>query len=149
MSLFPKVLWPFGVTLSVWSWLRISPYSSLNVVYSLIGTAWQWLMNFNICPVFLCKLNPIKAHWEKGLRPFSYERLVNLSSPSRPCLGSLVLICSSQGSSVSGVPPYLSNFICGNGSFLLLLLCFYYFIITPNFSFIFSKSLCKHFLVTM
>ena len=97
MSLFLKVLWPFDVTLSIWPWLRISPSSSLNVIYSVIITAWQWLMLL-ICPVFLCKLNPIKAHWERASRPFSSERLVSLFSPSRSCLGRLILIRSGQES---------------------------------------------------
>ena len=40
----------------------------------------------------LCKLNSIKAHWERDSRSFSSERLVSLSSPSRSCLGRLILI---------------------------------------------------------
>ena len=35
-------------------------------------TAWQWLMSFT--PLFLWKLNPIKAHWGKGSRPFYFKR---------------------------------------------------------------------------
>ena len=65
---FPKFYGP----LTIWPWLRISPHSSLNVIYFLILTAWQWLMSF---PVSLCKLNPIKARWGIGSRPFSSERL--------------------------------------------------------------------------
>ena len=53
--------------LAIWPWLRISPHSSLSVIYCVIISAWQWLMSFtHICPVFLCKLNPIKACPGKG-----------------------------------------------------------------------------------
>ena len=49
---FPRSYSP----LANWPWLRISPHSSLNVIYCLIITAWQWLMSFTyICSVFLCK----------------------------------------------------------------------------------------------
>ena len=30
--------------LAIWPWLTIIPHSSLNVIYCLIITAWQWLM---------------------------------------------------------------------------------------------------------
>ena len=53
----------------------------------------------------LFKLNPIKAHWERGLTPFSSERLVSLSSPSRSCLGRLILIRGGWGSSVGRSSP--------------------------------------------
>ena len=52
--------------LANWPWLKISPQSSLFVIYYLIHTARQWLMSL---PVFLCKLNPMKAHEEKALDP--------------------------------------------------------------------------------
>ena len=64
---FPKFFGP----LANWTWLRISPQSSLNVIYCLIllpDNDW-WAL-----PVFLCKLNPIEAHWGKGSWPFSFER---------------------------------------------------------------------------
>ena len=64
---FPKSYSP----LANWPWLRISPQSSLYVIYCLIllpDNDW-WAL-----PVFLCKLHPIKAHWGKGSWPFSFER---------------------------------------------------------------------------
>ena len=64
---FPKFYSPSAN----WPWLRISPQSSLYVIYCLILTAWEWLMSL---PVFLCKLNPIKAHWGKGYWSFPFER---------------------------------------------------------------------------
>ena len=36
-------------------------------------------------------MNLIKAHGEKGSGPFSFERIGHLSSPSRSCLGRLIL----------------------------------------------------------
>ena len=40
----------------------------------MITTAWQWLMSFTyIRPVFLCKLNPMKAHWGTGSWSFPFE----------------------------------------------------------------------------
>ena len=44
---FPKSYSPLGN----WPWLRISPQSSLYVIYCLILTAWQWLMSFTCIPV--------------------------------------------------------------------------------------------------
>ena len=60
--------------LAIWPWLKISPHSSLNVIYCLITTAWQWLTALCIRPVFLCKLNPIQAHWGTGSWSFPFER---------------------------------------------------------------------------
>ena len=66
---FPK----FYGSLAIWPWLKISPQSSLNVIY-LIITAWQWLMSFRYMPCIAMQINPIKAHWGKGSWPFSFER---------------------------------------------------------------------------
>ena len=64
---FPKSYSP----LANWPWLRISPQSSLFlIIWSLLPDNDWWAL-----PVFLCKLNPIKAHWGKGSWPFSFERL--------------------------------------------------------------------------
>ena len=81
---FPKSYSP----LANWLWLRIIPQSSLFVIYCLIPIANDWWA----LPVFLCKLNPIKAHWGKGSWPFSFERSRHLSSPSRSGFGRLILI---------------------------------------------------------
>ena len=89
---------------SIWPWLRISPSSSLNVIYSVIITAWQWLMLL-ICPVFLCKLNPRKAQGKRCSRPFSSERLASPFSPSRSCLGRFILIRGGQESSAGQSSP--------------------------------------------
>ena len=42
----------------------------LSIVWSLLPDNDWWAL-----PVFLCKLNPIKAHWGKDSWPFSFERL--------------------------------------------------------------------------
>ena len=68
MSLFPKVLWPFDVTLSVRPWLRISPYSYLNVIYCLIITAWQWLMRFMYIHCIPMQTKPNKSPLRKRLK---------------------------------------------------------------------------------
>ena len=91
--------------LANWPWLRISPQSSLYVIYCLIllpHNDW-WAL-----PVFLCKSNSIKAHWGKGSWPFFFESLVSLSSPSRSCLGRLSLIHGGWGSSAGRAPPKIS-----------------------------------------
>ena len=56
-----------------WPWLRIS------WVLWMLSTIWLFLPDNDwplcICTVFLCKLNPIKAHWGKGSWLFPFERL--------------------------------------------------------------------------
>ena len=51
-------------------------------------------------------MNLIKAHGGKGSRLFSFERRGHLSSPSRSCLGRLILICANRewGGSAGGAP---------------------------------------------
>ena len=56
-------------------------------------------------PVFLCELNPIKAHCERGSRPFSSERLVSLSSPSRSVLVDLFSSAADRGLRGTELPP--------------------------------------------
>ena len=77
---FPKSYSP----LANWPWLRISPQSSfmLSIVWSLLPDNDWWALL-----VFLCKLNPIKAHWGKSSWPFSFER-----SATFPCQADHVLV---------------------------------------------------------
>ena len=63
----------FYCPLYIWPWLKISPQSSLNVIYCLILTAWQWLMSFTYMPCIPMQINSIKPHWGKGSWPFSFE----------------------------------------------------------------------------
>ena len=52
--------------LAIWPWLKINPQSSLNVIYCLIITAWQWLMSFPYTPCIPVQIKPIKACQGKG-----------------------------------------------------------------------------------
>ena len=47
--------------LAIWPWLKISPHSSLNVIYCLIITAWQWLMSFMYKPCIPMQIKPNKS----------------------------------------------------------------------------------------
>ena len=76
-------------TLANWPWLRISPQSSLFVVYCLILTAWQWLMSFT-CIAAQTEAN--KSPLRKRLLAFLLWETRQVSSPSRSCLGKLILI---------------------------------------------------------
>ena len=64
---FPKSYSP----LANWPWLRISPQSSLLVIYCLILTAWQWLMSFTCIPV---QNEPNKSPLRKMLLALLFER---------------------------------------------------------------------------
>ena len=85
---FPKFYGP----LAIWPWLTISPQSSLNVIYCLILTAWQWLMSFTYIPV---QTEPSKSPLRNRLLVLLWE-IGYLSSPSRSCLGKHILIWSGQ-----------------------------------------------------
>ena len=87
--------------------LRISPQSSLYVIYCLILTAWQWLMSFTCIPV---QIEPNKSPLRKRLLALLLWEVGHLSSPSRSCIGRLILICVRQGSSVGGAPPQIYNY---------------------------------------
>ena len=98
---FPKFYSP----LANWPWLRISPQSSLNVTYCLIRTAWQWLMSFTCIPV---QTEPNKSSLRNRLLALLLWETGYLSSPSRSCLGRLILTHGGRlvgGSSVAE-PPY-------------------------------------------
>ena len=99
MSLFSKVLYPLGN----WPWLRINPQSSLFVIYCLILTAWQWLMIFTCIPV---QIEPNKNPLRKRLLALVLWEVGHLSSPSRSCLGTLILIRGGRGvGPAGGAPP--------------------------------------------
>ena len=51
--------------LAIWPWLKISPQSSLNVIYLSI-TALQWLMSFPYTPCIPMQIKPIQACQDKG-----------------------------------------------------------------------------------
>ena len=72
--------------------IRISPHSSLNVTYCLIITAWQWLMSFMPC---IMQIKPNKSPLRNRLKALLLWEIGHLSSPSRSCLGRLILIHNS------------------------------------------------------
>ena len=100
---FPKFYSP----LANWPWLRISPHNSLNVIYCLILTAWQLLMSFAYMPCIPMQIKPNKSPLRNRLKALLLWEIGHLSSPSRSCLGRLILIHGGQGGSVGGTPPPL------------------------------------------
>ena len=95
---FPKFYSP----LANWPWLRISPQSSLCVIYCLILTAWQWLMSFTC---ILMQIEPNKCPLRKRLLVILFWEISYLSSPSRLCLGRLILTCGGWGRPMGRAPP--------------------------------------------
>ena len=64
---FPK----FYGLLAIWPWLGTSPHSSLDVIYCLILTAWQWLIIFTYTPCILMQItsnkSPLRNRLKAGL----------------------------------------------------------------------------------
>ena len=58
--------------LANWLWLRISPPSSLNVIYCLIITDWQWLMSFIHMPCTPSQIKPNKSPLRNRLKAFLF-----------------------------------------------------------------------------
>ena len=87
--------------LANWPWLRISHQSSLFVIYCLILTAWQWLMSFTCVPV---QIEPNKSLLRKRLLFLLLSEIIHFSSPSRSCLGRLILICGRWGALRAKLP---------------------------------------------
>ena len=83
--------------------LRMLYVNLISFLWSLLSDI-DW-RDLHACYVYLCKLNSIKAHWERGLRPFSSERLASLSSPSRSCLDRFILNLGGQESSAGQNSP--------------------------------------------
>ena len=93
-------------TLTNWPWLRISPQSSLFVIYCLILTAWQWLM-INELYLYSEQIEPNKSPLRKRLLALLLWETGHLSSPRRSCIGRLILICGGrggEGAPVGGAP---------------------------------------------
>ena len=74
-------------------------------MYCLTLTAWQWLMSFICIPV---QDEPNKSPWRKRLLVLLLWEIGHLSSPSRSCLGRLILICANRewGGLCRRSPPY-------------------------------------------
>ena len=97
---FPKFYSPLANS----PWLRITPQSSLYVIYCLILTAWQWLMIFTCIPV---QLESNKSPLRKRLWALLLWEISYLSSPSRSCLGRLILIHGGGG----GAHPWTTSIL--------------------------------------
>ena len=115
---FPKPYSP----LANWPWLRISPQSSLYVIYCLILTAWQWLMSFTCISV---QNEPNKSPLRKRLLVLLLWEVGHLSSPSRSCPSRLILIHSGgggKGGPVGRASPKLWKLLpfLSNGLFVIL-----------------------------
>ena len=107
----PSIKWvcspKFYGPLAIWPWLKINLQRSLNVIYCLVITAWQWLMSFTYRPCIPMQIKPNKSPLRKRLLALLLWKIGYLSSPSRSCLGSLVFICGSWGSPAAGAPPHI------------------------------------------
>ena len=87
--------------LAIWPWLRIS--FEFFVCYLLFDH--YCLTMTGELYVFLCKLNPIKAHWGAGSLPFSFERLPTFPPQADQVLVDLFLSVAARGNSVGRGPP--------------------------------------------
>ena len=98
---FPKSYSP----LANWPWLRISPQSSL------LSIVWSWLPDNDwwTLPVFLCKLNPIKAHWGKGSWSFFFERSATFPPQADHVLVDL-FSSTEDGGSAGKAPQHWGSF---------------------------------------
>ena len=99
----------FYSPLAIWPWLRISPHSSLNVIYCLIITAWQWLMSFTYTPWIPMQIKPNKSPLRNRLLVLLLWEIGHLSSPSRSCLGRLILIHGGWGALRVETPTKIKN----------------------------------------
>ena len=77
------------------------------VIYCLILTAWQWLMSFTCIPV---QIEPNKSPLRKRLLFFLLWEISHLSSPSRSCLGRLILISGGPGGALRWSPSHTVSF---------------------------------------
>ena len=91
--------------LTTWPWLKISPQSSLNVIYYLIISAWQWLMSFIYTPCTPMPIKPNKSPLRNRFLVLLLWEMGHLSSPSRSCLGRLILICGGWCGPAGVAPP--------------------------------------------
>ena len=91
--------------LAIWPWLRISPQRvlwMLSIIWSLWPDNDWWTLL--ICPVFLCKLYPIKVHWGRGSWPFSFKRSATFLPQADHVLHVLVDLFSSVAAGEGGGP---------------------------------------------
>ena len=94
--------------LTIWPWLRISPHGSLNVIYCLIISDWQWLMSFTCTPCIPMQIKLIKSPLRNRFLALLLREIGHLSLPSRPCLGRLTFIRGGWGAPAGRAPPHTS-----------------------------------------
>ena len=89
----------------------------LSIVWSLLSDNDWWAL-----PVFLCKLNPIKAHWGKGSWPFFFERSLTFPAQADHVLVDLFSSMAAVGGGPVGgaAPPssLFTGFFCNPSLFL-------------------------------
>ena len=101
----------------------------LSIPWSLLPDNDWWALH--ICPIFLCKLNPIKAHWGTGSRPFSSKRLAAFPPQADHVLVDLFSSTAAQGPLLKrpretmDCPGNKIRFCCGC-SFLHTMKCYRY-----------------------
>ena len=77
-------------------WLKISLQSSLNVIYCLIFTAWQWLMSFTYTTCIPMQIKPRKACEGKGQLLSSFDSGCAIPFPPRDLVIYVNLSCLSH-----------------------------------------------------
>ena len=75
----------------------------LSIVWSLLPDNYWWALH--ICPVFLWKINLIKAHWETGSWPFSSERFATFPPQADHVLVDL-FSSAADGGTLQTTPPH-------------------------------------------
>ena len=60
MNLFPKVLWPFNYLILTQN--KLSEFFECHLLFDHFCLTMIDELYLRVCPGFLCKLNPIKAH---------------------------------------------------------------------------------------
>ena len=105
----PSMKWfvspKFYGPLAIWPWLKISPHSSLNVIYCLIITTWQWLISLTHKPCIPMQINPKTAHWGPGSWPFSFERSAAFPPQADHVLVDLFSSMADRGALWADSPP--------------------------------------------
>ena len=96
--------------LTIRPWLRISPQSSLYVIYCLILTAWQWLMSFTCISV---QTEPNKSPLRKRLLALLLWEIVTFPPQADHVLVDLFSSVADGGGGRAGMrtepPPHQLN----------------------------------------
>ena len=106
---FPKFYSP----LANWPWLRISPHSSLFVIYCLIITAWQWL-SFMYMPCIPMQIKPNKSPPKLARKDPPYKNRIPPAHEVNLCLelAHSHVLWSVLSLNKSALSPYAVNSVC-------------------------------------